>query len=137
MATKTRSSFLGTLVAVILVAGAAMTMTSRWGEGDAPIRHDKEEFIHLVVRFTPSPNHTGIHIKVNIEGVEVINYLADRSPWEHTQWIPKGAEVLFIAQQSTPDMTMCQIFSNTYLVANNVIRDREGSARCWHNQRRR
>jgi hypothetical protein len=137
MATKTRSSFVATMVGVVIVAAAAMSMGDGWGDKDTPVRNDTDEYIVLTVRFTPSPSHRGIHIIANVDGHEIINYLGSRSPWEHAQWIPKGAEVSMTAQQSTPDMVMCQITSNAKLVSSNVMKDREGSARCWHNRRTR
>ena len=137
MATKTRTSFIGTLIVVGIVAGIA-SMLGGWPiNPDSPLRHDKEEHVVLTVRFTPPINDKGIHIIVHVEGVEIINYLGARSPWTHAQWIPKGAQVSLMAQQSTPDMVMCQITSNTHLMDSNVIKDRLGSARCWHNRKTR
>lgn len=136
MATKTRS-MIPTLVAVAVVVAAAMVVGDGWGDGDAPIRHDNEEHVVLTVRFTPPINDRGIHIVAHVEGVEIINYLAARSPWTHAQWVPKGAQVSLMAQQSTPDMVMCQITSNTHLKDSNVLKDRLGSARCWHNRKTR
>lgn len=136
MTTKLRS-ILGTLI----VAGILMTMASLLGgwpnESDNPIRNDKEEYVVLTVRFTPPISDRGIHIVVHVDDTPIINYLAARSPWTHAQWIPKGAQVSLMAQQSTPDMVMCQITSNTHLMDSNVMKERIGSARCWHNRKTR
>lgn len=137
MATKTHTSFLATLIVAGVVAAAAMVLGDGWGEQSNPIRYDTEEYVVFSARFTPSPNDRGVHIIVTIEGQEVINYLGSRSPWDHGQWIPKGAEVSMIAQQSTPDMVMCQITSNKRLVASNTKKGELGSARCWHNRQSR
>ena len=136
MATKTRS-MIPTLIVAAVVVAAAMAVGDGWGDGDAPVRHDNEEHVTLSVRFTPSPNDRGIQIIAMVEGVEIINYLAARSPWEHKQWIPKGAQVSIMAQQTSRDMVMCQIFSNTRLVDSNTKKGEIGAVRCWHNRKTR
>lgn len=133
MTTKTR--MIPTIV-VIAVVGILAGVGGGWDMITAPMRHADEEHIELTVRFTPSPNHLGIHIIAHVDGREVVNHLADQSPWgPYPMWVRKGAEVSLSAQQSTPDMVMCTITSNTHLISTNVKKGELGSARCWHNRR--
>lgn len=134
MATKTRGSLIATLIVVGIVAAAA-SYGEGWNLRPAPVRNDTEEHIEVVVRFTPSPNHRGIHIKMHVDGHEVIDYLAGESPWKHAQWVPKGAEIAVMAQQSTPDMVMCTMTSNGFVVDTSARKGELGSVRCWHNRR--
>jgi hypothetical protein len=122
-----------TLFVVGVVAAAAMVF-GRW-DNDTPVRNDTEEFVEVTVRFTPSPSHDGIHIKFDVENVTVVEHVADRSPWIHGQWVPKGAQVSVMAQQVTTGMVMCTLTSNGLVVDTSVRKDELGSARCWHNRR--
>jgi hypothetical protein len=134
MATKTKGSLVGTLFLVAVVAVAASMLGDEWG-GKTPVRNDTQEYVEVTVRFTPSPNVYGIHIIFAVETVTAVEHVADRSPWKHGQWVPKGAQVSVMAQQTTADMVMCTLTSNGVVVDTSVRKNELGSARCWHNRR--
>lgn len=144
MSTKTPAK-MDVRVALFLVAlfGAAALIVSVKGTPHKvelpPVptnASDNEEIVTLSVVFTPTPRKHPIAIRASVEGVQVVDMLWLKSPYNQPIRIPKGARVLLSATQEEQGQLDCIIMTTSGVSKPDGTNNRAGigSVRCYHNR---
>lgn len=126
-------------VFLVVVLGALTWIVSVKGtphKAEIPPATDNEEIITLSVVFKPTPRDHPIQIRASVEGVQVVDMLQFRSPYNQALRIPKGARVLLSATQEQQGQLDCIIMTSNGIAKPDGANSRPGigSVRCYHNR---
>ena len=140
MSTKTGStmSVKGALLLIGIFAVAALIVSVKGTPHrvEVPPATDNEEIVTLSVVFKPSPRKVPVAIRASVEGIQVVDMLWLKSPYNQPLRIPKGARVLLSATQEEQGQLDCIIMTEKGIAKPDGANNRPGigSVRCYHNR---
>lgn len=115
------------IVALMVIAALAAVV---WKSGiGRPLREENQEQAVFSAVWEPNTRKLGQVIKITVEGVEVVNTIESKSPWNTSIWIPKGARYEMTVQQLEDGHLDCLVQINGEFNSMNH-RDAIGTARC-------
>lgn len=140
MSTKTGGKLsVGSSLLLITVLGIAALIVSVKGtpfRTEVPPATDNEEIITLSVVFKPSPRSHPIAIRASVEGVQVVDRIQLKSPYNEALRIPKGARVTLSATQEEQGQLDCVIMTPKGVAQPDGASGRPGigAVRCYYNR---
>lgn len=140
MATKTsgglsvRSSLF--LIGIVAIGALIVSVKGTPHKVELPPANDNEEIVTLSVVFKPTPRRYPIAIRASVEGVQIVDMLWLKSPYNQPIRIPKGARVLLSATQEEVGQLDCVIMTEKGIAKPDGHNERAGigSVRCYHNR---
>lgn len=129
-----------TVLTLLVAAAVAALVVSVKDRDDKTVIADDDLHETVVVSFIFEPGRRAdypLHVQVFVEGVIVDNRGWTRSPYNKPFRIPRGTEVLAIAEQTIDGSLDCLISKRgkTVSIPAPAHRDTAGTVRCWYNKK--